>query len=90
MPLLAHLLRLVLQDDHKRGCEGRNYICSCGYEAKVQDVAEEVRDRGTPNLLVDAQQVLAEVFKDHGKVASLNWTNRAAEVLERLEKENEK
>lgn len=34
------LLKLVLREDHSRGCEGRRYTCSCGYDIKVLEAAE--------------------------------------------------
>ena len=33
----------VTLDDHKRGCSGRNYICTCGYDAQVQRMRERLR-----------------------------------------------
>ena len=37
------LTRLLLDDDHKRLCEGRGYACSCGYDDAVQAAAEQAR-----------------------------------------------
>lgn len=87
MPTLQRLLNLVLAEDHKRGCEGRSYTCSCGYEAGVIDAAEAVERQEVVPLLREAHEALSEVFADHSKVNSLAWTNNAAEVIERLRRE---
>jgi hypothetical protein len=36
------LARLVIEEDHKRLCEGRNYLCTCGYDDEVLKAAEKV------------------------------------------------
>jgi hypothetical protein len=36
------LVRHVLDEDHSRGCEGRCYTCSCGYDARTIELAEQV------------------------------------------------
>lgn len=38
------LLALLLDDDHSRGCEGRQYDCQCGYDLKIYDQAKALRD----------------------------------------------
>lgn len=32
-----------LPGDHSRGCDGRNYVCSCGYDDRVADEIERLR-----------------------------------------------
>lgn len=87
MPTLQRLLKLVIAEDHKRGCDGRTYTCSCGYEAGVIDAAEAVDQRKIVHLLREAHEALSEVFADHGKVNSLAWTDKAASVITRLKRE---
>lgn len=37
----------ISQDDHMRGCNGRNYICDCGFDSRswktADDAAEEIK-----------------------------------------------
>jgi hypothetical protein len=33
--LIADKLRIHLDDDHRRGCDGRKYQCQCGYDAET-------------------------------------------------------
>ncbi len=37
------LLALVLDGDHRRGCQGREYTCSCGYDTRVEREATTLR-----------------------------------------------
>jgi hypothetical protein len=34
----------VLEDDHARGCQGREYTCTCGYDERVADEIKRLRD----------------------------------------------
>lgn len=47
----SRLIALVLDDDHLRLCDGRHYICSCGYDIRVYDAAEAARKaaKGAPS-----------------------------------------
>lgn len=87
MPTLQRLLNLVISEDHRRGCEGRTYTCSCGYEAGVIDAAEAVDRHKVVHLLREAHEALSEVFADHDKVNSLAWTDKAGGVITRLKRE---
>lgn len=87
MPTLQRLLKLVIAEDHKRGCEGRTYTCSCGYEAGVIDAAEAVDRHQVVHLLREAHEALSEVFADNGKVNSLAWIDKAGGVITRLKRE---
>ena len=42
------LVGLLLDDDHKRGCQGRMYACTCGYDDAVQDAAMAARQAAQP------------------------------------------
>lgn len=87
MHSLKRLLKLVLAEDHKRGCQGRSYVCSCGYEAAVIDQAEVVQKRDLSAIAQAAHDALQEVFADNGKVNSPAWMDKAGAVLSRLKSE---
>ena len=42
---LVERLRGYASDDHERGCQGRYYDCSCGYDGKRDPLIEEAADR---------------------------------------------
>lgn len=42
---LVERLRAYALDDHERGCKGREYDCSCGYDAKRDPLLEEAAAR---------------------------------------------
>lgn len=42
---LVERLREYASDDHERGCQGRYYDCSCGYDGKRDPLLEEAADR---------------------------------------------
>ena len=41
--LIARLLAQVT-DDHERGCMGRNYGCTCGYDEKTEKLMDEAAE----------------------------------------------
>ena len=41
---LIERLRAGQNGDHERGCEGRTYTCSCGYDDRLQAAAWEAAD----------------------------------------------
>lgn len=43
-PIDTNALRGLLADDHERGCEGRCYSCSCGYDAAVEQGMKDAAD----------------------------------------------
>lgn len=46
-------LRTVLSaDDHKRGCQGREYVCTCGYDDKIIAITNEAAE-AIENLRAD-------------------------------------
>lgn len=40
---LSELVDHILDDDHRRGCEGRCYDCECGYDDRTVTLAFQVR-----------------------------------------------
>jgi hypothetical protein len=32
---------MLINDDHDRGCQGREYSCACGYDARVLEAAQQ-------------------------------------------------
>lgn len=42
---LVERLREYASDDHERGCQGRYYDCSCGYDDKRDPLMNEAADR---------------------------------------------
>jgi len=37
------LVDAILDSDHERGCEGRHCACECGYDARIEDTALQLR-----------------------------------------------
>ena len=56
----AHRMLDLANDDHRRGCEGRTYTCSCGYDARV-DAALRDGASDLTNLLAARSEALAVV-----------------------------
>ena len=52
LSLTAHALQRVYEDDHKRGCQGSEYICTCGFDDFVIHTAMDAAV--TIGLLTDA------------------------------------
>jgi hypothetical protein len=38
---IVRRLREYAKDDHERGCQGRNYDCTCGYDGKRDTLIDE-------------------------------------------------
>ncbi len=41
---IVEKLRGYARDDHERGCQGREYDCSCGYDGKRDTLLVEAAD----------------------------------------------
>lgn len=41
---IVERLRAYAADDHERGCQGREYTCSCGYDDKRDPLLTEAAD----------------------------------------------
>lgn len=44
---IVERLRAYASDDHERGCKGREYDCSCGYDGKRDPLMNEAADEIT-------------------------------------------
>lgn len=42
--LVRRLEEIIQIDDHRRGCAGRTYECTCGYDMRVQEAMAEAKD----------------------------------------------
>ena len=42
---IVERLRAYASDDHERGCKGREYDCSCGYDDKRDPLLEDAAAR---------------------------------------------
>lgn len=51
----------ILTSDHHRGCAGREYACTCGYDAAV--LAEVVRLRAEIAQLTMRVAVMAKIIR---------------------------
>lgn len=54
-------------EDHARGCEGRNYTCTCGYDDEAQDLRQLIQEHVIviemqKEELQKAREKLAEVI----------------------------
>jgi hypothetical protein len=38
--IIQRLRDIYEDDDHERGCPGRNYQCTCGFDARTYETAE--------------------------------------------------
>lgn len=55
---LPKRLREYSRDDHERGCQGRNYDCTCGYDDKRDPLLEEAAAR-----IEQLEKALREILK---------------------------
>ena len=69
------LLALVLDGDHRRGCQGREYTCSCGYDTRVEREATTLRSALTDPRQPSEAVLLASVSP--GELA--DWAQAAFE-----------
>lgn len=76
-------LQAVIEGDHKRGCAGREYSCSCGFDAKRDEVliqaAQTIREfrkqcEGMRDIISRARMV--------GSTLPGSWHNDAIHVLD--------
>ncbi len=65
---LVERLRAYASDDHERGCQGRYYDCSCGYDGKRDPLLEEAADR-----IAQLEAALREI--DHARYTGRNTIN---------------
>ena len=84
--LLTRLRELNTTDDHARGCQGREYHCSCDYDIRVENAVfeaiaaletltqENARLRAAVEGIVtgDVERVVAHVWRADGKPSKLD------------------
>lgn len=76
----------LIADDHARGCQGREYTCTCGYDAKVQkELADLKAELAKVDEYLDAD---AEVMLANNKrIFELEARATAAEAREKTLRE---
>lgn len=87
---LVERLREASHGDHDRGCEGRMYTCTCGYDSRIFAAAEEAAAEIT-RLRAELERK-DEALKDAGEIVdacvhqeepTLRWAN---EVLGKIDR----
>lgn len=68
--LRERLRDIYANDDHARGCEGRTYSCSCGFDDRTFQTAEEAESE-----ITRLQQALAaaEAERDKARGWAKEW-----------------
>jgi len=51
---------LLTRGDHERGCEGRTYTCTCGYDERMETALRTLSEQ-----LAEAREVIRQ-HRDHG------------------------
>ena len=73
---LTERLRVITAtDDHDRGCQGREYSCTCGYDARVEALALEAA-----TTLETLTEENARLEKDRG--LAIKWANQSVSMLQ--------
>lgn len=73
--LLTRLRELNTTDDHARGCQGREYHCSCDYDIRVENAVFEAIA-----ALETLTQENARLEKDRG--LAIKWANQSVSMLQ--------
>ncbi len=60
---IVEKLRGYARDDHERGCQGREYDCSCGYDGKRDTLLVEAADK------IERLRAEVQVWINHTKTA---------------------
>ena len=60
---IVERLRAYSEDDHERGCKGREYDCSCGYDDKRDPLLVEAADE------ITTLRAEVETWQRHAKLA---------------------
>jgi hypothetical protein len=70
---LIERLRIAATDDHERGCQGRNFACTCGYDAATQIACQDAaRALEAADAAISA---LSKLASEH------QWTDRQIQAL---------
>ena len=65
---IVERLRAHANGDHVRGCEGRMYSCTCGYDEKTEPLLAQAADE-IERLLRHLQAAEAEVVRLRGELS---------------------
>jgi len=65
---------LLTRGDHERGCEGRTYTCTCGYDERMETALRTLSEQ-----LAEAREVIAKIA-DVTERASLPITYQVNEI----------
>ena len=60
---LCERLQKLVSDDHQRGCEGRTYSCSCGYD--------DLKDKALVKAAAEIARLRAELEEARGLILDL-------------------
>lgn len=63
-PAVARLLAMISSDDHRRGCQGREYSCTCGYDDR--------KDAALAEAAAAIERLVAERDEARALVAEAN------------------
>lgn len=70
---ITERLRAVFtNDDHGRGCQGREYSCTCGYDDRVDAVAAAAADE--IERLRAALKPFAKEWDERERLAEAHWS----------------
>jgi hypothetical protein len=62
---LIERLRIAATDDHERGCQGRNFACTCGYDAATQIACQDAaRALEAADRALEAADAMAQAMID--------------------------
>jgi len=56
--MMSDVEALLTRGDHKRGCEGRTYTCTCGYDERMEAALRTLSEQ-----LAEAREVIAALRK---------------------------
>lgn len=85
---IVEKLREYADDDHERGCAGRCYDCSCGYDGKRDPLLKEAADE-IERLRAELEQCQQTLYRQIGLTidASEEATKASSVEIERLQAE---
>lgn len=69
---IVERLREYASDDHERGCQGRYYDCSCGYDGKRDPLLETAAAR-----IAQLEAALREIIADSFSVYAIEVARAA-------------
>lgn len=72
-------LRELLNDDHERGCQGREYTCSCGYDVRWGNALGEAAD------IIEAQSKALAEANGTLKYCEAQWSDERGTMIDKLQ-----